>query len=194
MRRSYTRRLFGVLKYIWSSLYSTLDPLGYARSIGVHLGDDVHFYGMKPYMFSTEPWLIRIGDDVHITSGCQFITHDGGTLVLRKREPTLEITAPIILGDRVYVGMNTMIMPGVTIGSDVVVGAGSVVTRDVPSGSVVAGVPAREIKTIDEYFTSLAHRSLGFGALPPEEKARALRRHFAGFSEDSSILDQLGHD
>lgn len=181
--RRYFRTIAAVLRYARSTVYSTLDPVGYARSIGVSLGERVQFYGMKSYMFSTEPWLIRIGDDVHITSGCQFVTHDGGTLILRHREPSLEVTAPITVGDRVYIGMNSLIMPGVNIGSDSIVGAGSVVTRDVPEGTVVAGVPARVIKTTEEYFQSLQHRSLKLGHLSADAKEAALRRHFSGFIE-----------
>ena len=53
----------------------------------------------------------------NITAGCQFITHDGGTLILRKEVPDLELTAPIVVGSDVYIGLNTMILPGVRIGS-----------------------------------------------------------------------------
>lgn len=54
-------------------------------------------------------------------------------------------TAPIIIGDDVFVGMNCLILKGVTVGSGSVIGAGSVVTRDVPSGVIVAGNPAAVI-------------------------------------------------
>jgi acetyltransferase-like isoleucine patch superfamily enzyme len=69
-------------------------------------------------MFSTEPWLISIGNNVYITSGCQFVTHDGDTLILRKEVPDLEFTAPISNGDDVYIGLNTTILPGVHIGNE----------------------------------------------------------------------------
>ena len=98
------RRLLGVLKYLRREIHAKLDPLGYARSIGVTLGENVHFYGMPSGMFGTEPWLITIGNNVHITSGCAFITHDGGTLILRKEVPDLEWTAPISIGNDVYIG------------------------------------------------------------------------------------------
>jgi acetyltransferase-like isoleucine patch superfamily enzyme len=49
--------------------------------------------------FGTEPWIITIGNNVHITDGVKFITHDGGTLLFRKYVPDLETTKPIVVGD-----------------------------------------------------------------------------------------------
>ena len=75
------------------------------------MGNNVHFYGLRSSALSTEPWLITIGSNVYITAGVQFITHDGGTLILRKEVPDLEYTAPITIGDDVYIGLRCMIMP-----------------------------------------------------------------------------------
>lgn len=184
------RRARYIASFLASFIYSKINPLGYARSVGVSLGEDVNFYGMKPGMFSTEPWLIRIGSHVHITSGCQFVTHDGGTLVLRHREPTLELTAPITVGNRVYIGMNSTILPGVDIGDDVIIGAGSVVTKSIPSGSVAVGVPARVIKSIDDYFESAVERSLALGHLSAKDKEHSLREIFGEFIRESSGTQQ----
>lgn len=164
-----------------------MDPVGYARSLGVQMGTDVHFYEMRPGMFSTEPWLIRLGSHVHVTSGVQFVTHDGGTLVLRHKTSDLEVevTAPISVGDRVYIGMNSIILPGVTIGDDVVIGAGSVVSRSIPAGVVAAGVPAKIIKSLDQYHSDLLEKSLGFGHLSAADKEAKLREHFRSFIEEN---------
>ncbi|HET8687253.1 MAG TPA: acyltransferase, partial [Methanosarcina sp.] len=139
-----------------------VNPVFYARSLGVKVGRNVRFYGMTPGMFGSEPWLISIGDDVHIVSGCNFVNHDGGVLILRHKIPDLELTDRIIVGNNVYIGMNCTILPGVKIGDDVIVGAGAVVTKDIPSRSVAAGVPARVIKSLDEYLVRAKQRSLGF--------------------------------
>lgn len=163
---------------IYNRVLIVTDPVGYARSVGVRVGERVRFYGAHPGMFGSEPWLITLGDNVHIVSGCNFVTHDGGVLILRDREPDLEVTKPIVVGNNVYIGINCTILPGVTIGDDVIVGAGSVVNKDVAPGTVVAGVPARVIRTTEEYLAKVRAESLGLGALPAEEKARALRRHF----------------
>lgn len=109
----------------------------------------VHIYGHVS--FSTEPWIISMGRNIYLTDGVKFITHDGGTLLFRDEIPDLEITKPITLGDNVYIGSNAIILPGVKIGDNVIIGAGSVVTKDIPSNEVWAGVPAKRIRSIDEY-------------------------------------------
>lgn len=181
------RRLIGILKHIQREAHAKLDPLGYARSIGVNLGEGVCFYGMPSGMFGTEPWLITIGNNVHITSGCAFITHDGGTLILRKEVPDLEWTAPITIGNDVYVGVRTLFMPGVKIGNRVIIGAGSIVTRDIPDNSVAVGVPARVIKTVDDYLEQMKKKSLKCGHLKGLEKEAVLKRIF-GITTKATIL------
>ena len=124
------------------------------------------------------PWLITIGDNVHITGQCKFINHDGGTLIFRDRIPDLEITKPIVIGDNVYIGEETLILPGVHIGNNCVIGARSVVTKDIPDNSVAAGVPCRVIKTTDEYLDKLQRESLHLGHLKGKEKDLALREYY----------------
>lgn len=167
---------------------SARDPVGFAREIGVDVHPSVRFYGVSRGMFGSEPWLVRIGPNCHITAGVIFITHDGGTLILRSEEPTLEWTAPISIGERVYIGVKTIILPGVTIGSRSIIGAGSVVTKDIPPNSVAVGVPARVIASTDEYKSRMLAKSLGFGHLSGADKEEALIAHFKGkgwFSKSS---------
>ena len=78
-------------------------------------------------------------------------------------------------------GVNTLVLPGVTIGNNVIVGAGSVVAKDIPDNTVAAGVPARPIKTMDDYHADIKERSLGFGDLNASDKRTALREHFKEF-------------
>ncbi len=181
------RRVIRVWRHIRDEIHAKLDPLGYARSIGVTLGENVHFYGMPPGMFGTEPWLITIGNNVHITAGCAFITHDGGTLVLRKEVPDLEWTAPITIGNDVYIGLRTLIMPGVTIGNRVIIGAGSVVTHDIPDNSVAVGAPARVVKSTDEYLEQMKKKSLKCGHLQGREKEAVLKGIF-GITTKATVL------
>ena len=172
------KRFLNILKYIYCFIFSKINPIGYAKYIGVKIGENVHFYGMKPFMFGSEPWLITIGSNVYITSGCQFVTHDGGTLILRQRDPKLEITSPIKIGNNVYIGINSTILPGVEIGDNVIVGAGSIVTKSLESNYVYAGIPAKKIKTIDEYYQKLKEKSLEIGHLSANEKEKELKRIF----------------
>lgn len=130
-------------------------------------------------MFGSEPWMIKIGNNVYITAGTDFITHDGGTLILRKEIPDLEWSAPIEIGDDVYIGFRCIILPGVKIGNRCIIGAGSVVNRNVPDNSVYAGVPARHIGTTDEYLAKMQAKSLKCGHLVGAEKDAVLRRIYA---------------
>lgn len=154
------------------------NPTTFAKSLGVNLNGRVTFYGISRAMFGSEPWMVTLNDNVYITAGVQFITHDGGTLVLRKHHPDLEWSAPITLGNNVYVGVNTIILPGVEVGDNVVIGAGSVVTKSVPSNTVAAGNPARRIRSFDDYLERMKEKSLGFGHLSAAEKDAALRIHY----------------
>lgn len=154
-------------------------PVRCSKWLGVRMGNNVRVYGGQPGMWGTEPYLISFGNNVFITSGCTFLTHDGGTLILRSEVPDLELTAPISVGNDVYFGIRVIVMPGVTIGSRVIIGAGSIVTKDIPDNSVAVGVPARVIKSVDEYLESAKERSLKIGNLPAAEKDKALRNLFA---------------
>jgi len=89
---------------------------------------------------------ITIGNDVVLSARCMLI--DGG-LALDDSAPTVERAhsgAPIVLEDGAWLGAGAIVLAGVTIGRNSVVGAGSVVTRDVPTDTVVAGNPARPIR------------------------------------------------
>lgn len=163
-------------KKIQLQLLKKTSPIKYARKLGVNFVGNAYIYGNVAW--STEPWIITIGDNVYITDGVKFITHDGGTLLFRDRVPDLEITKPIVVGDNVYFGNNVIVLPGVTIGSNVVVGAGAIISRDIPDNSVAAGVPAKVIKTVDEYFEKLQKESLHLGHLKSQEKDEKLREYY----------------
>lgn len=159
-------------------IYAPINRISFVRMIGLNFGEDLHIYGNPIKMFGTEPWCITLGNHVHITDEVKFVTHDGGTLLFRHIVPDLEITKPIKVGDYVYFGTRSMIMPGVTIGDNCIIAAGAVVTKDVPSNSVVGGVPARVIKTSDEYFEKIKRESLHLGHLKGEEKAREIKKYY----------------
>lgn len=100
---------------------------------------------------SSEPYLVRIGDNCAIAEGVKFITHDGAVGLFRKEIPNINIFGKIDVKDNCFIGMDCIILPNVSIGPNSVVGAGSVVTKDVPPNTVVVGVPARAICTLEEY-------------------------------------------
>jgi acetyltransferase-like isoleucine patch superfamily enzyme len=152
------------------------DPVGHARSLGARIGDDCRLIGVD---FGSEPYLVTLGDHVSAT-GTQFVTHDGGVWVFRGRRPDCDLIAPITVGSNVFLGSGTTVLPGVSIGDNVVVGAGAVVARDLPSDCVAVGVPAKPIRSLDEYWTSVEPRLMPTKLLPPEEKRRFLLDRFGG--------------
>jgi acetyltransferase-like isoleucine patch superfamily enzyme len=118
---------------------------------GLQIADDCRLVSMPN--FGSECYLISIGKHVTITSNVTFVNHDGGTWVFRDQPEFREVIkyGRITIHDNCFIGTNTTIMPGVSIGPNSVVAAGSVVTKDVPPNSVAGGVPARVIKSVEAY-------------------------------------------
>ena len=92
-------------------------------------------------------FLITIGDDVTMSIRVTVMAHDAST------KKTLGYTkvGQVHIGNHVFIGANTTILPGVTIGDYAVIGAGSIVTHNIPARTVAVGVPAKEICSVDEY-------------------------------------------
>jgi len=99
----------------------------------------------------SEPWLISIGNHCTISTAVNLLTHDGATWVFTDEMPSLQSFGPIRILDNCFIGSGAIILPGVRIGPNSVVGAGSIVTRDVPASTVVAGCPARTICDLAAY-------------------------------------------
>lgn len=139
------------------------------------------------FVFGSESYLIKVGKHVEFTRGVRLISHDGGIWVgrVKKEYKDFDYFGPITIGDNVFLGNNSIVLPGVSIGNNCVVGAGAIVTKDIPDNSVVAGVPARIIKTTDEYLTKIgsssessssgALKSKGMSPKEKEEKIKAER-------------------
>ena len=92
---------------------------------------------------------VTFGDNVFVAPGCGFYTA-GHPLDAERRNAGLEYALPIRIGNNVWIGAQVCILPGVTIGDNSVIGAGSVVTKDIPSGVLAAGNPCRVIRPITE--------------------------------------------
>ncbi|MBQ0059589.1 MAG: sugar O-acetyltransferase [Lachnospiraceae bacterium] len=92
---------------------------------------------------------VTFGDNVFIAPNCVFSTA-GHPIDAEQRNQGLEIALPITVGNNVWIGTQVSVLPGVTIGDNTVIGAGSVVNKDIPSGVVAAGNPCRVIREITE--------------------------------------------
>ena len=128
---------------------------------GATIGEGTRF-NCSTDAFGSEPYLVTIGKDCLFASGARFLTHDGGIKVLNSLNKfdgkKMDKFAPVVIGDNVYTGVDVTIMPGVKIGNNCIIGAGSIVTHDIPDNSVAVGIPAKVIKTIDEYYQSLVDK------------------------------------
>lgn len=137
--------LFVKLLNLYRYLYWPLEKQ--ARQAGVKMGTD-NFIASR--FWSSEGYLISIGNHCQITHGSMIFTHGGGNVV-RSEYPKFDCFGKVSLGNYVYVGSNALIMPGVTIGNNVLIAAGSVVTKSVPDNVVVGGNPAKIICKISTY-------------------------------------------
>lgn len=172
------RRLTRLFSAPLNMLLAALDPVAYARKIGVQMNGEVTIYGTSYVMFSAEPYLVTLGDNVFISVGVKFLCHDGSTLPFRKDYPDLELAGEINVGNNVFIGMGALILPSVSIGSNCIVGAYAVVTRNVPDGSIVAGNPARRICDTADFLERAKCRSLKIGHLTGPDKVAAYKRIF----------------
>jgi acetyltransferase-like isoleucine patch superfamily enzyme len=137
--------LFGILKW-WLDF-----KLWRLRRNGLTIADDCRLMSLPD--FGSEPYLITIGKHVGIADGVVFITHDGGTHVFRHQERYRKVIkyGRINILDNCIIGQRAIIMPGVTVGPNSVIAAGSVVTRRIPPNVLAAGNPAKPVMSIEQY-------------------------------------------
>lgn len=141
-------------------------PLWYAKKKGITFGVNCRLINVS---YSTEPYLITLGDHVSVTYS-HFETHDGGVWVLRDKYPEIDIVKPIKVGNNVFIGYGCIILPGTVIGNNVIIGARSVVSGNIPDNVVVAGVPARVIRSIDSYEERVIPHSCDTAKMSPLDK------------------------
>ena len=106
---------------------------------------------LKNNNYGSEPYLISFGDYVSAIN-VDFITHDGAIWIFRKKNPNIDLLRSINIKSDIYIGNKTTILPGSTIESNVIVGACSLVKGTLKSGYVYAGIPAKMICSIEEYY------------------------------------------
>ncbi len=158
-RRDYERRIAprSLLRIFWQKQLhllarSCIHPglrLALYRAMGIAIGKHV-FVGMDTWLDCQFPELIRIEDDVTISFRVTVVVHDDARHMDRTTPGAGDGTvAPVVLRRGCYLGAGCLVLPGVTVGERAVVGAGAVVTRDVPPGKLVVGVPARVVKDVD---------------------------------------------
>lgn len=136
-------------------LRSSENYINYLREKGIKIGKGTIIFSPKnSHIDISRPKLLEIGENVFLHRGTTILTHDfvSGAFV-NKFNTFIPSHAKIKIGNNVYLGENVSILKGVTIGNDVIIGYGSIVTKDIPSNSVAVGIPAKVISTFDEYFS-----------------------------------------
>lgn len=167
MRRFNQLFVYGI--HLFQGFLNLMPPM--IRNFGFKLvldkcGENV-FFDYNVYI--KYPWLLRVGNEVSVNRGTQFYPafHGNYRVIVGNNvyiAPNVSFHASghdvndlsqliggdIVIADNVWIGANAVILPGVTIAQGSVIGAGSVVTKDVPINSVAAGVPAKVIKTLSQ--------------------------------------------
>ncbi len=149
---------------------------------GFDIGEGTIFYDIPSMTFDRErPWMLKIGRYCKITRGVTILTHDYSRSVLRRvYGDILGEAKRTIIGDNVFIGVHSVILMGSEIGNNVIIGAGSVVSGKIPDNVVVAGNPAKIVRTLEEHYEVRKRRTLSeaviyfksykerYGVWPPE--------------------------
>lgn len=130
------------------------DYADYLRKKGICIGKGTYFFGPATTEIDIQrPWMLSIGEYCKITGGVKILCHDYSRSVLRRvYGEIIGEAAETKIGNNVFIGVNSIILMGSHIGDNVIIGAGSVVSGTIQDNVVVAGNPARVIRTLDEHY------------------------------------------
>ena len=134
----------------------------YLREQGVAIGEKCHIGDPKTITIDlTRPYLVEIGNSVRMNKGFTLLTHDFTTSAIQNvYNEFIPSSGKVKIGNNVYFAQKCTVLKGVTIGDNCIVGYGSLITKDIPNNSVVAGCPAKVICSIEEYYKKRKEKSL----------------------------------
>jgi len=155
------------------------------RKKGIRIGENIYWGNPRTITIDiTRPCLLEIGNNVRLDSGLTILTHDFATYVFRPvYNDFVSATAKVKIGSNVYFGRNCTVLKGVTIGDNCIIGLGSLVTKDIPPNSVAAGVPAKVISTLEEYYKKRKSESL--------EEAKAYAREVKKYYNRMPVMEDF---
>lgn len=143
------------LKYYGVVLISKLLGKGNARVVsefrkeGIQIGEGTHIFSN---IITSEPYLISIGENCTISTEVCFLTHDASVGVFLDRKVKSDICGAIHIGDNCFIGNRVILLYGVSIPSNTIVAAGSVVTKSISeAGCIIAGNPARVVGHVEDF-------------------------------------------
>lgn len=147
-------------KCVYGAAENSISYVAFLRKMGISIGEGTVFYDPTTTTVDTQnPKLLKIGNNVRITKGVTILTHDYSWAVLSGvYGECLGGIGEVIIGDNVFIGVNAVVLKGVKIGENVIIGAGSVVSNNCDSNSVYAGVPARKICSIEQFYQKKKER------------------------------------
>lgn len=149
------------IKYLYSCRNSK-SYVNYLKKSGISIGKGTIFFAPHHTQIDLQrPYMIEIGEYCKITSGVVILQHDYSRSVLRRKYgEIIGESKKTIIGNNVFIGMNSIILMGTKIGNNVIIGAGSIVHGTIPDNCVVAGNPARIVKSLDEFYESRKNKML----------------------------------
>ncbi len=134
-------------------------------------------------------WFITIGDNVTMAPRVHILAHDAST----KQFLGYTKIGRVIIGNNVFIGAESVVLPGVTIGNNVIVGANSTITKDIPDNTVVAGSPARVICALEEYLTKEKQRMMQSPVYGEEYTLRANASMEKRIQQREELTGKIGY-
>ncbi|MGN0182438.1 MAG: acyltransferase [Candidatus Ornithomonoglobus sp.] len=212
-RNSFKSKLkYKILKLIFKEKTDSESYIKYLRQLGVKIGKGTYIRAPRACSIdTTTPWLLEIGDYVKILKGVTILTHDFSWSVMAGIEGNiLGGMSKVKIGNNVFLGMNSTVLRGVTIGDNVIIGAGAIVSKDCKPNSVYAGAPAKYICSLEEFYEKKKKRMVQeakdlawayydrFGSRPDEYVMREYSMLFADRDKDINedlemLMMQSGH-
>lgn len=172
-----------IKRFYYTKLCKDKTYIKYLELTGMIIGEECEI--SRNAKFSSEPYLIEIGNHVRINDKVEFITHDGGMWVLRdamagfgSKYKYADKFGKIKIGNNVHIGTGATIMPGVAIGDNCIIACNAVVTHDVESYTIVGGVPAKVIESLEEYVLKNSDSILETKNLSPNDKKKYLLDYY----------------
>ena len=126
------------------------------------MGTNVFFrYPNHTVIDLSRPSLVSIGSNIDINDNFSILTHDFSTFVFRALyHDFVPSSGKVVIGNNIVFGRNVTILKGVTIGDNCIIGLGSIITKDIPSNSVVCGVPAKVVCSLHDYYLKRKQQSV----------------------------------
>lgn len=146
------RKIFFYIQALWVKRSSS-SYCKWLKNKGIKIGEGTHIYSQNALIDISRPSLVTIGSNCFINQHFTLLTHDFVTGVfLNSGRQFVNSSGRVTIGNNIRFGHHVMVLKGVTIGDNCFIGAGSIVSKDIPANSVAVGMPCRVIMSIEEYY------------------------------------------